>query len=309
VAFEPSRHEAVLARAELSADMDHAIAAREFILQYQPIVQVLSGRIVGVEALVRWDHPQRGRIGPTDFIRVAEETDAILEIGRWVLTEACQQIRAWRARFSADPFTVSVNVSARQLAHPGFVDEVMTIIRDSGVEPRQIVLEMTETSMLQDYQATRLKLEDLRQAGIGISVDDFGTGYSSLSYLQRFPVTTLKIARDFVDVATPDPDSWELANAIIALGKALRLSVIAEGVEQSSQLGRLQALGCEYAQGFYFARPLDPASIESLLSHGGILAAGARVQEAAAAGDGAPPRPARRKRPVTSTGSPVPASS
>ena len=132
----------------------------------------------------------------------------------------------------------------------------------AGVEPAAIVLEMTETSMLQDSAATRAKLQDLRDAGIGVSIDDFGTGYSSLSYLQRFPVTTLKIARDFVDVDGVDADAWELANAIVALGRALRLSVIAEGVEQWSQLGRLRTLGCEYAQGFYFARPLDPASIE-----------------------------------------------
>ena len=172
---------------------------------------------------------------------------------------------------AADAFTVSVNISARQLAQPDFVDEVLAIIREAGVAPTQIVLDMTETSMLQDSAATRAKLQDLRDAGIGVSIDDFGTGYSSLSYLQRFPVTTLKIARDFVDVDGLDADAWELASAIVALGRALRLSVIAEGVEQWSQLGRLRALGCEYAQGFYFARPLDPASIGSLLAHGGVL--------------------------------------
>ena len=155
-------------------------------------------------------------------------------------------------------FTVSVNISARQLVQPDFVDEVLAIIGESGVEPSEIVLEMTETSMLQDSATTRAKLQDLRDAGIGVSIDDFGTGYSSLSYLQRFPVTTLKIARDFVDVDGVDADAWELANAIVALGRALQLSVIAEGVEQWSQLGRLRTLGCEFAQGFYFARPLDP---------------------------------------------------
>jgi len=166
---------------------------------------------------------------------------------------------------------VSVNISARQLVQPDFVDEVLAIIREAGVGPSEIVLEMTETSMLQDSATTREKLQDLRDAGIGVSIDDFGTGYSSLSYLQRFPVTTLKIARDFVDVDGVDADAWELASAIVALGRALRLSVIAEGVEQWSQLARLRTLGCEYAQGFYFARPLDPGSIESLLVHGGVL--------------------------------------
>ena len=270
VVFEPSMHEAVMARAQLSADLEHAISAREFVLQYQPIVELATGRMVGVEALVRWEHPERGRIGPDDFIRIAEESDSILEIGRWVLSQACRQVRAWHDLVTPG-FTVSVNISARQLVQPDFVDEVLAIIREAGVGPSEIVLEMTETSMLQDSATTREKLQDLRDAGIGVSIDDFGTGYSSLSYLQRFPVTTLKIARDFVDVDGVDADAWELANAIVALGRALRLSVIAEGVEQWSQLARLRTLGCEYAQGFYFARPLDPGSIESLLVHGGVL--------------------------------------
>jgi diguanylate cyclase (GGDEF)-like protein len=271
VVFEPSMHDAVMARAQLSADLEHAISAREFVLQYQPIVEIATGRMVGVEALVRWEHPERGRIGPDDFIRVAEESDSILEIGRWVLSQACQQVRAWRRFIGDAPFTVSVNISARQLVQPDFVEEVEEIIREAGVAPTDIVLEMTETSMLQDSAATRDKLQELRDAGIGVSLDDFGTGYSSLSYLQRFPVTTLKIARDFVDVDGLDADAWELVSAIVALGRALRLSVVAEGVEQWSQLGRLRTLGCEYAQGFYFARPLDAPSIATMLQHGSVL--------------------------------------
>ena len=283
VVFEPSMHDAVMARAQLSADLEHAIAAREFVLQYQPIVEIATGRMIGVEALVRWEHPERGLIGPEQFIRVAEESDSILDIGRWVLAQACRQRRAWHDLVGSESFTVSVNISARQLAQPDFVDEVLTIIREAGVAPTEIVLEMTETSMLQDSAATRSKLQDLRDAGIGVSIDDFGTGYSSLSYLQRFPVTTLKIARDFVDVDGVDADAWELANAIVALGRALRLSVIAEGVEQWSQLGRLRTLGCEFAQGFYFARPLDPASIDALLAHGSVLSGVAEIDPASPA--------------------------
>jgi EAL domain-containing protein (putative c-di-GMP-specific phosphodiesterase class I) len=188
-----------------------------------------------------------------------------------VLSQACQQFRAWQRLIGDERFTVSVNISARQLVQPDFVDDVRAIIREAGVDPNRIVLEMTETSMLQDSATTREKLQELRDAGIGVSLDDFGTGYSSLSYLQRFPVTTLKIARDFVDVDGLDADAWELVSAIVALGRALRLSVVAEGVEQWSQLGRLRTLGCEYAQGFYFARPLDPSSIDSMLSHGSVL--------------------------------------
>jgi EAL domain-containing protein (putative c-di-GMP-specific phosphodiesterase class I) len=266
VVFEPSMHEAVMARAQLSADLEHAIAAGEFVLQYQPIVEIETGRVSGVEALVRWDHPDRGRVGPDDFIRMAEESDAILGIGRWVLGEACRQAHEWRDRTASDQFTVSVNISARQLAQPDFVQEVMRTIGDAAIDPSAIVLEMTETALLQDSAATVAKLEELRSAGIGISVDDFGTGYSSLSYLQRFPVTTLKIARDFVDVASADdPEAWELAHAIIALGRALRLSVVAEGVEQRSQFESLRELGCGYAQGYYFARPLDPSAVDSFL--------------------------------------------
>ncbi len=271
VVFEPSMHEAVMARARMSADLERAISAGEFILQYQPIVELATGRIAGVEALVRWQHPKRGRIDPDEFIRVAEDSDAILGIGRWVLSEACRQMHTWRAVAPSLPFTVSVNVSARELTQPEFVDQVLTIIRQAGVDPADIVLEMTETAMLQDWEATRAKLEVLRNAQVGISVDDFGTGYSSLSYLQRFPVSTLKIAHDFVAGDGPDEDGWALASAIIALGHALKLTVIAEGVERRSQLGRLRALGCEYVQGFYFARPLDPAAVGSLMAHGGVL--------------------------------------
>jgi len=244
-----------------------AITNREFVLQYQPIVELATGRMTGVEALVRWTHPTRGVIGPNDFILLAEESDAILDIGRWVLGEACAVAREWRALDSSKTFTVSVNVSARQLGQHEFVEDVMRTVADARAEPRSIVLEMTETALLHDSAATRLKLRQLKDAGIGISVDDFGTGYSSLSYLQRFPVSTLKIARDFVDLDREDHDAWQFASAIIAMADALHLSVIAEGVETPGQLGRLTELGCGYAQGFYFARPLDAAAVTSLLVH------------------------------------------
>ncbi len=275
VIFEPSMHEAVVSRARLSSELERAIAAGEFILQYQPIVDLASGRARGAEALVRWEHPGRGRLPPDEFIRLAEESDAILEIGHRVLTEACRQARAWQSLTSDRPFPVVVNVAARQLAQPGFADEVLSIIEGSGAPPEAIVLEMTETAMLQDGAMTKQKLHRLRGAGIGISVDDFGTGYSSLSYLQRFPVTILRIARDFVTLAGTNPEEWELASAIIALGRALHLTVVAAGVERPSQLIRLRALGCEYAQGFYFARPLDPTALEAYILRGAATTAGA----------------------------------
>ena len=267
VIFEPSMHEAVLAHAAQSADLERAITNREFVLQYQPIVELATGRMTGVEALVRWTHPTRGVIGPSDFILLAEESDAILDIGRWVLGEACAVAREWSVLDASKTFTVSVNVSARQLGQQAFVEDVMRTVADAGADPRSIVLEMTETALLHDSAATRLKLRQLKDAGIGISVDDFGTGYSSLSYLQRFPVSTLKIARDFVDLDRENHDAWQFASAIIAMADALHLSVIAEGVETPGQLRRLTELGCGYAQGFYFARPLDAAAVTSLLVH------------------------------------------
>ena len=267
VVFEPSMHEAVLAHAALSADLERAITNREFVLQYQPIVELATGKMTGVEALVRWTHPTRGVIGPGEFILLAEESDAILGIGGWVLGEACAMAREWRALDSSKTFTVSVNVSARQLGQPAFVEDVMRAVADAGAEPHSLVLEMTETELLHDSAATRLKLRQLKDAGIGISVDDFGTGYSSLSYLQRFPVSTLKIARDFVDLDRDNQDAWQFASAIIAMADALHLSVIAEGVETPAQLRRLTELGCGYAQGFYFARPLDAVAVTSLLVH------------------------------------------
>jgi diguanylate cyclase (GGDEF)-like protein len=287
VVFEPAMHQALMVRAQLLADLEQAVARRQFVLQYQPIIELATGRMTGVEALVRWEHPERGRIEPASFIPIAEESETIILIGRWVLAEACRQARAWSRLAAGRPFTVSVNISSRELAQPGFIDDVLATIRNAGVDPTTMVLEMTETAMLNDSEDTRAKLLELREAGVGISVDDFGTGYSSLSYLQRFPVTTLKIARDFIDIAGSNPDDWELASAIIALGSALRLAVVAEGVEQPAQLGRLQALGCRYAQGFYFARPLDPASIGSILAHGGAL--GHPADPGAAAGDASSP--------------------
>jgi EAL domain-containing protein (putative c-di-GMP-specific phosphodiesterase class I) len=201
---------------------------------------------------------------------VAEETGAILDIGRWVLREACRQMLTWNALSSKNPFTVNINASAKEVGQPTFVHQVLATIREAGIDPTRVVIEVTETALLQDWKATQAKLHDLRDAGLGIAVDDFGTGYSSLSYLQRFPVTELKIARDFVS-DDPDPERWQLASAIIALGRALELNVIAEGVENRSQLQRLRGLGCDFAQGYYLARPLESAALQALVARGGIV--------------------------------------
>jgi EAL domain-containing protein (putative c-di-GMP-specific phosphodiesterase class I) len=242
------------------------VTAGEFVLNYQPIVEIASGTIVGVEALVRWEDPSRGTVWPVEFIPLAEESDVILRVGRWVLEHSCLQAKLWEGRFAGrDRPRMAVNISTRQLQQPGFVDEVIGIVRDSGVEPTCIALEMTETGMLQDIPDTLTKLRRLRDAGLGISVDDFGTGYSSLSYLQRFPVTSLKIARDFVHVDESQPEAWELASAIVSMSRALHLEVVAEGVEHLFQLTRLRELGCELAQGFYLARPSTADRVDALL--------------------------------------------
>jgi diguanylate cyclase (GGDEF)-like protein len=264
--FEPHMAVAVATRHQLTASLNRAVAAGEFVLAYQPIVEIAGGTIVGVEALVRWEDPSRGTIWPVEFIPLAEESDVILRVGRWVLEQSCRQATIWKGRFAgpARP-RMSVNISTRQLQQPGFVDEVIGIVRECGTDPADIALEMTETGMLQDIPDTLVKLRKLREFGLGISVDDFGTGYSSLSYLQRFPVTSLKIARDFVHVDESQAESWELANAIVSMGNALHLEVVAEGVEHLFQLNRLREMGCGLAQGFYLARPSTAERVDALL--------------------------------------------
>jgi diguanylate cyclase (GGDEF)-like protein len=265
--FEPEMATAVAARHTLTESLQRAIVAEEFVLHYQPIVEVATGRITGVESLVRWNHPTRGMIWPGEFIPVAETSDLILDIGQWVLERSCQQAKAWHDRWpELSDLQISVNVAARQLEQPDFVESVAEVVRSSGVDPATVVLEVTETTLLQNAEDAIAKLEALRDLGLGVAIDDFGTGYSSLSYLQRFPATAIKIARDFVAVDETDTDSWELASAIVSMGRALRLTVIAEGVEEPFQLERLRKLRCNRAQGYYLARPLPAEELEPLFS-------------------------------------------
>ena len=255
--FEPEMATAVAARHTLTEALQRAVAAEEFVLHYQPIFEVATGRITGMESLVRWMHPTRGMVWPGEFIPVAEASDLILDIGRWVLDRSCRQAKEWHDRWpELRDLQISVNVAARQLEQPDFVDQVAEVVRSSGVDPATVVLEVTETTLLQNAEDAIAKLEALRGLGLGVAIDDFGTGYSSLSYLQRFPATAIKIARDFVAVDEGDADSWELASAIVSMGRALRLTVIAEGVEEPFQLERLRKLRCSRAQGYYLARPL-----------------------------------------------------
>jgi len=253
--FTPSMHEAAVARLGLKGDLVRALERHEFALAYQPIADLATGHIVGVEALIRWNHPQRGLVGPVEFIPVAEETGLIVPIGRWVLQEACRQGRIWNDD-PARPRSVSVNISGRQLQEPGFVDEVATVIAESGMNPAHLTLELTESVLMNDAEAATATLNDLKSLGLRIAIDDFGTGYSSLSYLKRWRVDYLKIDRSFVRDLVTDLSDLAIVSAIIAMARHLNIEVVAEGIEGWQQLEKLRQLGCTLAQGYLLAKPV-----------------------------------------------------
>jgi diguanylate cyclase (GGDEF)-like protein/PAS domain S-box-containing protein len=270
--FQPALHEAAVGRLALEADLQRGIEEGQFALHYQPILELASGRLVGLEALLRWRHPERGWVAPLDFIPAAEASGQIVPIGRFVLRQACRQAVAWQARFPARPLRMSVNVSARQLQEPEVAEDIRRVVEDCGMDPRLLVLEITETVLVQDVEAMAAKLRALTACGLRVAVDDFGTGYSSLSYLHRFPVHLLKIDKSFTDRVDGGFDDAALARAIVRLGQALHLETVAEGVETASQLAALRELGCTFGQGFHFARPLEAAAVEELLEAGGVYA-------------------------------------
>jgi diguanylate cyclase (GGDEF)-like protein/PAS domain S-box-containing protein len=266
--FEPSMHEAALDRLEFEAALRRAVDAKEFRLHYQPIVEFQSGQVVGLEALVRWNHPHRGLIPPDKFIPLAEETGLIVPLGQWVLEEACRQFQSWQKRFPhQDSLTITVNLSGRQLQQKDLADAISKALEDSGLSPQKLILEITESVMMQDTQITLNKLRELKALGIRLAIDDFGTGYSSLSYLQRFPIDVLKIDRSFIRIINKGSEESALVQAIITLAKTLQLRIIAEGIEGIEQKERLQQLGCEFGQGFLFAKPKTPEEIEELFNN------------------------------------------
>ena len=274
--YEPGMHASAVERLALEADHRAALARDEFRVFYQPILQLDSGAMVGVEALARWMHPRRGLVLPADFIPFAEETGLIVPLGRWVLDEACRQGAAWQAIQRArtpdqPPLTITVNVSGRQLQHPGFVDEVRSALAASGIEPSTLVLELTESTVVQRPDSTLVTLGQLKELGVRLAIDDFGTGYSALSYLQRFPIDVLKLDKAFVDGVTQGGSNAALARAILALGEALSLRTVAEGIEGWEQQACLRAMGCALGQGFHFARPLPPDAVDRLLVPGASL--------------------------------------
>jgi diguanylate cyclase (GGDEF)-like protein/PAS domain S-box-containing protein len=265
--FDQGMHEKAVAALQLENDLRRALDTKAFIVLYQPIVALRDGRIVGFEALVRWQHPQRGLVLPGEFIQVAEETGLITQIDRWVASEACRQLRAWQVQFRRNPpLTMSVNVSGTQFMQPDLPMQIDRILRENGLYGSTLKLEITESVIMEKARYTDPMLEHFRDLAIKLSVDDFGTGYSSLSYLRRFEIDTLKIDSSFVSKITHDVESSEIVRTIISLAHNLGKDMIAEGVETASQLAMLDEMNCTYAQGYYFARPLAASAATSLLA-------------------------------------------
>ncbi len=274
VFFEPRMHTAALERLVVEADLRQAIEREEFFLQYQPIVLLETGEIIGAEALVRWCCRERGTVPPGVFIPIAEETGLISAIGRWVLKRACRTAQQWE-QDRGHAMRITVNLSGRQLQEPDIVDDVRNALAESGLDPKRLVLELTESMLMQNTDLSMARLMALKELGVSLAIDDFGTGYSSLSYLQRYPIDILKIDKAFVDVIDKNGEGPVLASAIIALGETLRMNTVAEGIETEEQRRELIQLGCELGQGYLFAPPLDAEDFWKIL-----LTRGARTYEA-----------------------------
>jgi diguanylate cyclase (GGDEF)-like protein len=257
-----------LERLDLEMDLRGAMPRNEFTLHYQPVIDLATNRIVGLEALIRWAHPTRGLLLPSDFITLTEETGLIVPIGQWVLGEACRQLREWERFATVEvPLMVAVNLSAKQVHQATLLDEVKDVLRGSGLPPSGLILEITESVMMDDERATLDSLAALRGAGVRLALDDFGTGYSALNYLKRVPADVLKIDRSFVRGLDERPEDMAIVRAVIAVAKSLKLRVTAEGIETEAQAEQLRLMGCDYGQGFFFARPLPPEHIPALLSN------------------------------------------
>jgi len=263
--FHPKMHTRAVTLLQLETDLRRAIERQELQLYYQPIISLRTRQAIGFEALIRWQHPTRGMVSPDEFIPIAEETGLIIPIGDWLLREACRQMQVWRQIFSdRSPLMINVNVSGKQFSSY-LPKQVSQILQETGLDPRQLKLEITETLLMENAEYAVIHLAQLQGLGVQLAIDDFGTGYSSLSYLYRFPIDTLKIDRSFISRLDSDGEQLAIVRTIIMLAWNLGMEVVAEGVETSKQLAQLRALRCEYAQGYLFAKPLDTLTAEQFI--------------------------------------------
>jgi len=265
--FKPAMNVRAVERQSIEESLRRALERDEFSLHYQPKVNLSTGEVTGAEALLRWTHPTRGSVPPSEFISVAEDCGLILPIGHWVLLQACKQARSWLdAGLSLG--TMAVNISAIEFRDANFLDGVFTILKETGLDPGALELELTESVLMKHAGSTESILKSLRAKGVQLAVDDFGTGYSSLSYLRKFPLDSLKIDQSFVRQITTAPDETTIVTAIISMGRSLKLRVVAEGVETQEELAFLQAHFCDEAQGYYFGRPVPAEEFATLLASG-----------------------------------------
>jgi len=267
VIFDQKMHIRAVTRLQLETDLRFAIERNEFELYYQPIIGLESATLEGFEALVRWNHPQRGLIPPYEFIPISESTGLIIPMTVKILHAACSQIVKWQAGgHSKNPLSIAVNLSGKHFGHPALVDQINTVIEETGINPSNLKLELTESAVMENAENAIQMLKQIKKTGVQISIDDFGTGYSSLSYLHRFPIDLLKVDRSFVSAMEENSENGEIVRTVVALAKALNLKVVAEGIESIHQFHQLRILGCEYGQGYLFSKPLPISEIERLLA-------------------------------------------
>jgi predicted signal transduction protein with EAL and GGDEF domain len=269
--FDPMQHTEAVAQMQIEADLRRALQAREFFLQYQPVIDIQTGQLAGFEALLRWQHPSRGLVSPAEFIPIAEETGLITQLGWWVIEAACRQMNAWENLYAGrtENLTISVNLSRKQFYQPDLIPHLNRILTEASARPAHIKLEVAESVIMQSAEVSTEILQQLRHHGILLSIDDFGTGYSSLRYLHEFPITTLKIDRSFVKELLVNGTAG-LVTSILALGRSMGVDALAEGVETAPQLERLRTLGVRYAQGYYLSPPVDPDKAEEFIMRGNV---------------------------------------
>jgi EAL domain-containing protein (putative c-di-GMP-specific phosphodiesterase class I) len=265
--FKPAMNVRAVERQAIEESLRRALERNEFALHYQPKIDLMSGRITGAEALIRWTHPTRGLIPPVQFIPVAEESGLILPIGKWVVREACQQAQAWLSA-GLSLGTIAVNISALQFRAEDFLEGVFSVLEETGLPAKHLEVELTESVLMKHAESAEAILKALRAQGVQVAVDDYGTGYSSLSYLRKFPIDTLKIDQSFIRQISSKTDETTLLTAVIQMGRSLNLHVVAEGVETEEELEFLQAEQCDEAQGYYFSRPVPPQQFARLLESG-----------------------------------------